>query len=86
MKKLIERASAGNRQAVTELYEKHWKGVTAICTGCLGTTDVAYATVAHAFHITWSYLLNNCIKTEEDFKKTLYKQAAMICRRNFMKK
>lgn len=86
MKELIERASAGNRQAVTELYEKYWKGVTAICTGSLGTTDAAYVAVVHAFHNTWSYLLNNCMKTEEEFKTTLYKQAAMICRRNFMKK
>lgn len=86
MKGLMERASAGNRQAVTELYEKHWKGVTAICTGSLGTTDAAYAAVVQAYHNTWSYLLNHCMKTEEDFKTTLYKQAAMLCRKNFMKK
>lgn len=52
MKGLMERASAGNRQAVTELYEKHWKGVTAICTGSLGTTDAAYAAVVQAYHNT----------------------------------
>lgn len=86
MKELMVRASSGNRQAVTELYEKYRKGVTAICTGSLGTTDAAYAAVLQAFGNTWSYLLNSCMKTEEDFKTTLYRQAAMICRRSFMKK
>lgn len=86
MRECMEKAAAGNRQAVTELYEKNWKGVTAICVGILGATDAAYAAAVQAFHNTWSYLFNHCIKTDEDFRITLYKQAAMICRRNFMKK
>lgn len=86
MKDLMERASAGSRQAVMELYEKHWKGAAAICIGSLGDTDMAKGTVVDAFQNTWPYLLNNCIKTEEEFKTTLYRQAAILCRRGFMKK
>lgn len=86
MKTLIEKASAGNRQAVTELYEKYWKGVKAICSGCLGDTDAANETVVQAFRGTWDYLLNKSIKSEEEFQTMLHKQAAILCRRNFMKK
>ena len=83
---LIEKASTGNRQAVTELYEKYWKGAKAICRGCLGDTDAANETVVQAFRSTWDYLLNKSIKSEDEFQTMLHKQAAILCRRNFMKK
>ncbi len=86
MKTLIERASSGNRQAVTELYDKYWKGVKAICSGCLGDTDAANEAVVQAFRSTWDYLLNKSIKSEDEFQTILHKQAAMLCRRNFVKK
>ena len=86
MKTLIEKASAGNRQAVTELYERYWKGAKVICSGCLGDTDAANETVVQAFRGTWDYLLNKSIKSEDEFQTMLHKQAAILCRRNFVKK
>ncbi len=86
MKELMERAASGNRQAVTELFEKHWKGAKAICSCCFGDADQANVTVVHAFYNTWDYLFNNCIKSEEEFQNTLYKQAAILCRKAFVKK
>ncbi len=86
MDNIIEKASAGNRQAMTELYEKYWKGAKAICSGCMGDTDAANETVVQAFRNTWDYLLNKSIKSEDEFQTMLHKQTAILCRRHFMKK
>lgn len=47
---------------------------------------MANAAVAQAFENTWGYLFNKSIKSEEEFKTTLYKQAAILCRKNYAKK
>lgn len=82
----MERASAGDRQAMTELYEKYWKDAKAICSERLGDTELADANVVKAFQSTWDYLLNDCIKTEEEFQATLCRQASLLCRKKSGKK
>lgn len=86
MKGLIEKAYAGNRQAVMELYEKYYKGAAAICGAGYENSEMANAAVVQAFENTWGYLLNKSIKSEEEFEITLYKQAAILCRKNYTKK
>lgn len=86
MQNLFEKAVKGYGDALTKLFEMYWKETKAFCNACLGDTDAANAAVVQAFSNTWGYLLNGCIPSEEAFHKALLKNAALICRKNFIKK
>lgn len=86
MQNLMEKAAKGYRLAIEELLDKYKTQVTSLCKGCLGDTDESYSAVVQTFGSAWSTLLKGGFKTEDDFKESLLKSAAIICRKKFIRK
>ena len=83
---ILTQAAKGNRAALTELFEKHWREVKALCDGLLLNETYAENAVVRVFKHIWNDISAGQIKTEEELRQKLYEKAAIYCRRKYQKK
>ena len=51
---ILTQAAKGNRAALTELFEKHWREVKALCDGLLLNETYAENAVVRVFKHIWN--------------------------------
>lgn len=86
MQNLMGKASKGYKEALLELFRMYSGEVKALCSGCLNGKESADEIVVQAFGNTWGNVLNKTIQTEEEFRTSVLKNAALLCRKKIMKK